>query len=116
MSALTTARWRPKTAILPALRYLQQPAQLVRAYHRANLRADLIGGLTVGVVLLPQAIAFSLLAELPPQMGLSSAPHSHSADDKNPNRQIDFTWRAPASGSCERLEWWPVVPSFRLRS
>ena len=73
MSALTAARWRPQSAILPALRYLQHPAQLLRAYQRADLRADLIAGLTVGVVLLPQAIAFSLLAQLPPQMGLYTA-------------------------------------------
>ena len=73
MATLTAGRWRPKAAVLPALRYLQRPAQLVRGYERANLRADLIAGLTVGVVLLPQAIAFSLLAQLPPQMGLYTA-------------------------------------------
>lgn len=66
-------RWRPKTALLPALRYLQQPVRLLRGYDRDDLRPDLIAGLTVGVVLLPQAIAFSLLAELPPQMGLYTA-------------------------------------------
>jgi SulP family sulfate permease len=59
--------------VLPALRYLRRPAALVRGYDRANLRPDLIAGLTVGVVLLPQAIAFSLLAQLPPQMGLYTA-------------------------------------------
>lgn len=69
----TAVRWRPKEAVLPALRYLRQPVQLARGYDRAKLRPDLIAGLTVGVVLLPQAIAFSLLAELPPQMGLYTA-------------------------------------------
>ena len=73
MTAATAVRWRPKEAVLPALRYLRQPVQLVRAYDRAHLRPDLIAGLTVGVVLLPQAIAFSLLAQLPPQMGLYTA-------------------------------------------
>lgn len=73
MSTLASVRWRPQTAIRPALRYLQQPAQLLRTYRRPNLRADLIAGVTVGVVLLPQAIAFSLLAQLPPQMGLYTA-------------------------------------------
>jgi SulP family sulfate permease len=58
---------------LPALRYLRQPAELARGYDRTHLRPDLIAGLTVGVVLLPQAIAFSLLAQLPPQMGLYTA-------------------------------------------
>ena len=73
MTAATAVRWRPKEAVLPALRYLRRPAALVRGYDRANLRPDLIAGLTVGVVLLPQAIAFSLLAQLPPQMGLYTA-------------------------------------------
>ena len=73
MTAATAVRWRPKEAVLPALRYLRQPAALARGYNRANLRPDLIAGLTVGVVLLPQAIAFSLLAQLPPQMGLYTA-------------------------------------------
>ena len=73
MTAATAVRWRPKEAVLPALRYLRRPAVLARDYDRANLRPDLIAGLTVGVVLLPQAIAFSLLAQLPPQMGLYTA-------------------------------------------
>ena len=73
MATETAGRWRPQAAILPALRYLQRPVQLVRGYDRANLQTDLLAGLTVGVVLLPQAIAFSLLANLPPQMGLYTA-------------------------------------------
>jgi SulP family sulfate permease len=52
---------------------LQQPSRLIRGYDRANLRPDLIAGLTVGVMMLPQAIAYSLLAGLPPQMGLYTA-------------------------------------------
>lgn len=63
----------PRGVALSALRYLQQPIRLVREYDRANLRSDLIAGTTVGVILLPQAIAFSLLAGLPPQMGLYTA-------------------------------------------
>ena len=73
MASLTATRWQPKAALLPALRYLRQPAELARGYDRTHLRPDLIAGLTVGVVLLPQAIAFSLLAQLPPQMGLYTA-------------------------------------------
>ncbi|MEJ2746761.1 MAG: SulP family inorganic anion transporter [Anaerolineae bacterium] len=37
---------------------------------RRNLRPDLVAGLTVAVIALPQAIAFAVIAELPPQMGL----------------------------------------------
>lgn len=56
---------------VPAL--LNQPVRLVRAYPRTALRADLLAGVTVGLVLLPQALAFSLLAGLPPALGLYAA-------------------------------------------
>lgn len=59
--------------IQPALQYVQHPADLIRNYDRDNLRPDLIAGLTVAVILLPQGIAFALIAELPPQMGLYAA-------------------------------------------
>lgn len=52
---------------------LLQPLRLLRSYPRGALRADLVAGVTVGLVLLPQALAFSLLAGLPPAMGLYSA-------------------------------------------
>lgn len=50
-----------------------RPAALIRAYDRHDLRFDLLAGLTVAVVLLPQAIVFSYLAGVPPQMGLYAA-------------------------------------------
>lgn len=50
-----------------------RPVQFVQTYNPASLRPDLIAGLTVGVVLLPQAMVFALLAGLPPEMGLYSA-------------------------------------------
>ncbi len=50
-----------------------QPARIVRSYQREHLRPDLLAGVTVAVVLLPQAIAYALVAELPPQMGLYTA-------------------------------------------
>ena len=59
--------------IKPTLRYIQHPAHLVKTYDRSNLRPDLLAGLTVAVILLPQGIAFALIAELPPQMGLYAA-------------------------------------------
>ena len=73
MESTATFRWSPRSAVLPALNYLQQPLRLFRAYDRANIRPDLLAGLTVGVVLLPQAIAFSFLAGLPAEMGLYTA-------------------------------------------
>ena len=52
---------------------LIQPIRLLRGYSHAALRADLIAGASVGVVLLPQSLSFSLLAGLPPTMGLYAA-------------------------------------------
>jgi sulfate permease, SulP family len=52
---------------------LLRPIDLLRNYRRADLLPDLIAGVTVGVVLLPQGLAFALLAGLPPQMGLYAA-------------------------------------------
>ena len=61
----------------PALRTVPflflRPVYLLRSYRRSNLQPDILAGLTVAVVLLPQAIVFSLLAGLPPQMGIYSA-------------------------------------------
>ncbi|MFC1976510.1 SulP family inorganic anion transporter, partial [Chloroflexota bacterium] len=54
--------------------FFLQPLRLFRTYNlRSNLRPDLMAGLTVAVILLPQAIAFALIAELPPEMGLYAA-------------------------------------------
>nr|MEE4268455.1 SulP family inorganic anion transporter [Candidatus Krumholzibacteria bacterium] len=53
--------------------YLIRPWTLLKNYRKADLRPDLVAGLTVAVVLLPQAIAYALIAELPAQMGLYSA-------------------------------------------
>ncbi|MFZ0548745.1 MAG: SulP family inorganic anion transporter [Candidatus Promineifilaceae bacterium] len=53
--------------------YLSRPIRLVKNYNRENFRQDIIAGITVAVILLPQAIAFSLVAELPPQMGIFAA-------------------------------------------
>ena len=53
--------------------YFVRPLITIWEYKSANLRSDLTAGLTVGVILLPQAIAFALIAGLPPQMGLYTA-------------------------------------------
>jgi len=53
--------------------YFLRPIELIRTYDRGNFRPDLIAGLTVGVVALPQAIAYAMIAELPPQYGLYAA-------------------------------------------
>jgi len=55
------------------LEYLLRPYRLFREYEVGNLRPDLYAGIMLAVILLPQAIAFALVAELPPQMGLYTA-------------------------------------------
>ncbi|MEL6650522.1 MAG: SulP family inorganic anion transporter, partial [Bacteroidota bacterium] len=44
--------------------------QWSRQYQKAWLKADLVAGLTVGVMLIPQAMAYALLAGMPPIYGL----------------------------------------------
>jgi SulP family sulfate permease len=52
--------------VLPILIWL-------RRYEPGDLRSDLAAGLTVGAMLVPQAMAYALLAGLPPAVGLYSA-------------------------------------------
>ena len=61
------------TSLEAVLFYLKRPFRLFRTYDKDNLHPDLIAGITVAVILLPQAIAFALIADLPPQMGLYAA-------------------------------------------
>ncbi len=51
------------SSILPILSWLQ-------TYSRADFRGDLLAGLTVGVMLVPQGMAYAMLAGLPPVYGL----------------------------------------------
>jgi SulP family sulfate permease len=44
--------------------------QWAPTYERRDLRSDLAAGLTVGAMLVPQAMAYALLAGLPPEVGL----------------------------------------------
>lgn len=62
-----------KNTLAPVGHYLTRPVRLFRDYDRLNLRPDLLAGITVAVILLPQAIAFALIADLPPAMGLYAA-------------------------------------------
>jgi len=43
------------------------------SYRRGDFRSDLTAGLTVGAMLVPQAMAYALLAGLPPEVGLYAA-------------------------------------------
>jgi SulP family sulfate permease len=62
-----------QNTLAPAGHYLTRPIRLLRGYDRENFRPDLFAGITIAVILLPQAIAFTLIADLPPQMGLYAA-------------------------------------------
>ncbi|MCC7354293.1 MAG: SulP family inorganic anion transporter, partial [Anaerolineae bacterium] len=75
-----TLRSPPRQATGSVLRQLwavsaffTRPAAIIRTYPRNALPRDLVAGLTVALVVLPQAIAYALIAELPPQMGLYAA-------------------------------------------
>lgn len=61
-------RWAAEESV-----FFARPAQVLRALAPGDLKPDLLAGLTVAVVLLPQAITYAMIAELPPQMGLYSA-------------------------------------------
>jgi SulP family sulfate permease len=50
--------------------YLLRPIRVVKEWRPDDLMPDLVAGLTVGLIALPQAIAFALIANLPPEMGL----------------------------------------------
>eukprot|EP00665_Eupelagonemidae_sp_cell47_P004628 gene4628-7658_t len=53
-------------AAIPILRWLPE-------YNSTLLRQDLASGVTVGVVLVPQGLAYAMLADLPPIYGLYAA-------------------------------------------
>ncbi len=53
--------------------FFLRPIRIAQNYRGSDLRADLLAGLTVGVVLLPQAVVFAILAGLPPEMGIYTA-------------------------------------------
>lgn len=46
---------------------------ILKKYNKNYLKKDLIAGLTVGVILIPQGIAYALIAGMPPIYGLYSA-------------------------------------------
>jgi SulP family sulfate permease len=55
------------------LAFFTRPIRVLRGFRKENLRPDLIAGVTVAVLLLPQAIAYATIAQVPPQMGLDAA-------------------------------------------
>ncbi len=54
-------------------RWLPRSVQSLRSYSPALFAADLVAGLTVGLVALPLAMAFAISSGLPPQSGIYTA-------------------------------------------
>lgn len=55
------------------MRQTFQPSSWLRAYSTYEARADAVAGLTVGVMLIPQGMAYAVIAGLPPIYGLYAA-------------------------------------------
>ncbi len=63
----------PHETLSYTLRLLARPVAVLRGIRREHLRPDAMAALTVTMVMLPQAMAYALLADLPPQAGLYAA-------------------------------------------
>lgn len=50
------------------------PFARLKDYGRSSLRGDLLAGLTLWAVLVPEALAYGALAGVPPVVGLYAAP------------------------------------------
>lgn len=61
LEATKTGGWLPR--LLPAIGWL-------REYSRADLSADVVAGLITAILLVPQAMAYGMLAGLPAEVGL----------------------------------------------
>ncbi len=64
---------RPSDMLKRDAATLTRPLRIIRGYRPTRLRPDLIAGLTVAVVAIPQSIAYAAIAGLPPTYGLYSA-------------------------------------------
>lgn len=66
------SRDKPRLTALaaPVRRWAQSKAQTLKTYRAGTFRQDLIAGLSVAVVSIPQALAYALIAEVPPEIGL----------------------------------------------
>ena len=72
---------------IPALSWLPE-------YSLSLLYADVMAGITVGVVLIPQGMAYAMLAELPPIYGLYSSLLPLGMDDGPAIRVCGFFFGA----------------------
>jgi SulP family sulfate permease len=56
-----------------ALRFRPKLVDTLKDYSRAEFHADLVAGITVGIVALPLAMAFAIASGVPPQAGIFTA-------------------------------------------
>lgn len=61
---------RGSTAVLTQVRWTLPFVESLRGYNRDDFKKDLTAGVVVGVLLVPQGMAYALLAGLPPVYGL----------------------------------------------
>ncbi len=73
MSVTAALKQRPAFPLQASLATLLQPWQFLRQYRWQDLPADAIAGITTGLILVPQSIAYALIAGLPAAIGLYTA-------------------------------------------
>ena len=59
--------------VLQSIKRVLPATEWAASYTRADLRGDAVAGLTVGVMLIPQGMAYAVIAGLPPIYGLYAA-------------------------------------------
>ncbi len=60
--------------LIRAVRETRRPCSSLRGYDRRWLRGDLVAGLTVWAVLIPESLAYATIAGVSPVVGLYAAP------------------------------------------
>ncbi len=74
LSQLFKAKISSSARGITAIRAWIPILQWLPAYQKSWLRPDLIAGVTIGALLVPQAMAYATLAGVPPEYGLFAAP------------------------------------------
>lgn len=72
MRAEANDRDSPNTITGRFLYFFIQPWRIFKSYRRAYVRPDLIAGLTVAALAIPQVMAYAVVVDLPPEVGLYS--------------------------------------------
>ncbi len=73
MGVSVASKHRPAFPLQASLATLLQPWRFFQQYHWRDLPADAVAGVTTGLILVPQSIAYALIAGLPSAVGLYTA-------------------------------------------